>query len=115
MRFLPTVIHEGVKARLVHNGRTIGTVGAWKVCTFGDDVPYLTASGCNIPALWLSAGLGVVSVVGRPLSRSRQPARDMTITGTVARIGRDVLSLGNITIEGAATNGKEEDRRARAV
>jgi hypothetical protein len=102
----PTVIHEGRAAKLVHNGHTIGVVGAWKVCTFGDDTPYLTASGCNIPALWLSAGLGVVSVMGRPLSRTRQPAKEMTITGEVKRLGRDVLSLGNIQIEGAATNGK---------
>jgi len=97
----PKVLHEGVKAKLIHNGRAIGTIGVWKVCVWGDDIPYLTASGCNIPAVWLSAGLGVVSVMGRPLSRSRQPATEMTITGEVKRIGRDVLSLGNITIEGA--------------
>jgi hypothetical protein len=93
----PNVIHQGKSARLVLNGRTIGTVGAWKVCTFGDDQPYLTASGCNIPSLWHSAGH--VSVVGRPLSRSR--AKELKISGEVKRIGRDVLSLGNITIEGA--------------
>lgn len=101
-QFQPTVLHEGARAKLIHNGRTIGVIGAWKVCTFGDDSPYLTASGCSIPALWQSAGLGVVSVKGRPLARSRQPAKELTITGSVARIGRDVLSLGNIQIEGAA-------------
>lgn len=101
----PTVVHEGKGGKLVHQGRVIGHIGHWKVCTWGDDTPYLTASGCNIPALWLQAGLGVVSVVGRPLARARQPAntqRELTITGSVARIGRDVLSLGNIQIEGAA-------------
>ncbi len=97
-QFAPSVLHEGVKARLIHNGRQIGTVGRWEVCTFGDDAPYLSASGCNIPTLWLQAGLGVVSVVGRPLSRSRQPAKEMTITGEVKRIGRDVLSLGKLVI-----------------
>lgn len=96
----PTIIHQGVRAKLVYQGRTIGTIGAWKVCTFGDDQPYLTASGCAIPQLWHSAGH--VSVVGRPSSRTRANAKELTITGEVKRIGRDVLSLGNITIEGAA-------------
>jgi hypothetical protein len=98
----PTVLHEGVKAKLMHQGRVIGQIGSWKVCTFGDDIPYLTAAGCSIPTLWLSAGLDAVFVVGRPLSRARQPAKEMVIKGEVKRIGRDVLSLGNIQIEGAA-------------
>lgn len=102
MQIKPSVLYQGTHARLIHNGRTIGTVGTWKVCTFGDDRPYLTASGCNIPALWHSAGLDAVSVVGRPLSKTRQPANPLKITGEVKRIGCDVLSLGNITIEGAA-------------
>ena len=102
----PTVLHQGERARLLHNGRQIGTVGTWKICLWGDESPYLTASGCVIPALWVSAGLVSVSVVGRPASRSRIPAKELTITGEVKRIGRDVLSLGNLTIEGAATHGK---------
>ncbi len=97
----PTVQQQGVNARLIHNGRVIGTIGAWKICLFGDDRPYLTASGCTIPALWVSAGLTVVSVAGRPSTKARQLAKMMTITGEVKRIGRDVLSLGNLTIEGA--------------
>src|SRR5690349_21375843 len=93
----PKIIHQGTNAKLIYQGRTIGTIGHWKVCTFGDDRPYLTASGCNIPSLWHSAGH--VAVVGRP---SRQPrAKEMSIEGDVKRIGRDVLSLGNIQIEGA--------------
>lgn len=99
----PSVIYQGTSAKLVHNGRTIGTIGAWKVCTFGDDIPYLTASGCTIPAPWHS--VGHVSVVGRPLSRSRAIQKELTISGEVKRIARDVLSLGAITIEGA-DNGK---------
>ena len=101
MLLTPKVLHEGTRARLVRNGRTIGSVGAWKVCIWGDDTPYLSASGCDIPHFWHSAGLTSVSVVGRPLSRARNVA-ELTITGEVKRIGRDVLSLGNITIEGAA-------------
>jgi hypothetical protein len=97
MLLKPTVLHEGVKAKLVLNGKQIGTIGHWKVCTFGDDRPYLTASGCAIPSVWHSAGH--VSVVGRPSSRTR--AKEMIIKGEVKRIGRDVLSLGNIEIEGA--------------
>lgn len=98
----PKVLHEGRGARLMQNGRQIGTIGQWKVCVWGDNIPYLTASGCSIPALWHSAGLDAVTVVGRPLSRSRQPTKDMIIMGDVKRIGRDVLSLGNLIIEGAA-------------
>ena len=97
-QLLPTVLHEGHNAKLMYQGRTIGTVGHWKVCTFGDETPYLTASGCSIPAVWHSAGH--VVVMGRPSSQPR--AKDVTIAGEVKRIGRDVLSLGNITIEGAA-------------
>lgn len=99
----PRIVHEGTNAKLMHNGRQIGTIGAWKVCLWGDERPYLTASGCKIPAVWCSAGLEAVTVVGRPLSRSRLQAREITITGKVARIGRDVLSLGDLTIEGAAS------------
>ncbi len=102
MQLQPSVVHKGVGGALMYNGKVIGTIGVWRVCLWGDDQPYLTASGCAIPALWVSAGLGVVSVVGRPSSKTRQPAKLMTITGEVKRIGRDVLSLGNITIEGAA-------------
>ena len=101
MLLTPKVLHEGTRAKLVHNGRTIGSIGAWKVCIWGDDTPYLSASACTIPALWVSAGLTSVSVVGRPLTRARNVA-EMTITGEVKRIGRDVLSLGNIIIQGAA-------------
>lgn len=105
MLLTPKILHEGTRAKLMYQGRTIGTVGAWKVCTWGDDTPYLSASGCNIPVVWHSAGLDAVSVVGRPRSKTRQPARELRITGEVKRIGRDVLSLGNIQIEGAG-NGK---------
>lgn len=106
MLLQPKVVHEGSNAKLMHQGRQIGTIGHWKICLWGDETPYLTASGCNIPALWCSAGLESVSVVGRPLSRTRALAKEMTIKGEVKRIGRDVLSLGNLTVEGAA-NGKE--------
>jgi hypothetical protein len=96
----PKVVHEGASGTLYVAGRAVGTIGHWRVCMYGDDRPYLTAQGCRIPQLWVHAGLKRVRVVGRPL-RGARAAADLTIEGDVARIGTDVLSLGNITIQGA--------------
>jgi hypothetical protein len=95
----PNIKHQGDTATLYVADRPVAQIGPWKVCYWGDDKPYFTAQGCRIPALWVSAGLKRVRVVGRPQRPAR--AQAITITGNVARIGPDVLSLGNLDIQGA--------------
>jgi hypothetical protein len=79
----------------IHLGTlTIGKLGEWKVCYFGDDRPYFTATGCDVPQRWLSAGLKRLTV------RPRLGARpSMEISGDVRLFERGRLNLGNL--EGA--------------
>jgi len=78
----------------IHLGTlTIGRLGEWKVAYYGDDRPYFTATGCDIPSRWLSAGLKRLTV------RPRLAAKPLTITGDVAILERTRLNLGNL--EGA--------------
>lgn len=78
----------------IHLGAlTIGRLGEWRVCYFGDDRPYFTAIGCDIPQRWLSAGLKRLTV------RPRLDARPMEISGDVRLLDSTRLNLGNL--EGA--------------
>lgn len=97
----PHILYEGDGGIIVHMGRTIGRIGAWKVQIYGDDHPFFTASTCDIPQFWCSAGL--VRLVARPLpvARPRSKPRQLIITGDVAVLSRDRLSLRHLTIEGA--------------
>jgi hypothetical protein len=101
--FYPKVRYAGQGGVIEVKGRAIGRLGAWKVQYYGDDKPFFSARDCVIPQLWVSAG--VVALVVRaavPPPRPGQPApKPFIISGTVARITRDALSLGDLTIERA--------------
>ena len=78
----------------IHLGSlTIGKLGAWRVSYYGDDRPYFTATGCDIPSRWLSAGLKRLTV------RPRSSVKPFDITGDVRLLEHERLNLGNL--EGA--------------
>lgn len=91
----PKILAHGEGGTIAtEGGQVIGKLGEWRLCTYGDDAPYLTARGCSIARLWRSAG------VQRVVCRPTQPA-GATITGTVKKLEADALNLGELTIEGA--------------
>jgi hypothetical protein len=98
--FQPRARYEGTGGTLHLGSITIGTLGAWGVYYFGDDKPYFRATGCTIPSRWLSAGLK------RLVARPRLDAKpDLQITGDVRLLDAATVNLGNLTIEGAASDG----------
>jgi hypothetical protein len=90
----PRTRYTGTGGTIRLGNLTIGRLGEWKVSYYGDDRPYFTATGCDIPSRWLSAGLKRLTV--RPQSDARP---HFEITGDVRLIEGARLNLGNL--EGA--------------
>jgi hypothetical protein len=95
--FYPRILARGEGGAIeLDGGRVIGALGEWRLCTFGDDRPYLTARGCQIASYWRSAG--VSRLVVRPRRAANAPP--LVVTGAVKRMEADALNLGDLTIEG---------------
>lgn len=86
----PITKYRGEGGTIHFANLTIGRLGTWSVNYFGDDKPYFTASGCDIPLRWQSAGLKRLTV------RLRSGARPLEITGEIKLFERGRLNLGNL-------------------